>query len=143
MKIKMVVLAIVLSILLILPATSYQADMAGNSYPLGEGDTRLLTTTGSTLYVGGSGPNNYTSIQDAINDASDGDTIYVYDDSSPYHEIPPMMWLLVTSLSKMESLKVFTYIPVTITFLIISSSTMVGKEYTSIIPITTIYYGIV
>lgn len=39
---------------------------------------------GKTLYVGGSGPNNYTKIQDAIDDASDGDTVFVYDDSSPY-----------------------------------------------------------
>jgi len=38
------------------------------------------------LYVGGSGPGNYTTIQDAINDASDGDTVFVYDDSSPYVE---------------------------------------------------------
>jgi nitrous oxidase accessory protein len=38
------------------------------------------------LYVGGSGPGNYTSIQDAINDSSNGDTIFVYDDSSPYYE---------------------------------------------------------
>jgi len=42
--------------------------------------------TGTTLYVGGSGPNNYSKIQDAINDASDGDTVFVYDDSSPYFE---------------------------------------------------------
>ena len=33
---------------------------------------------GRTLYVGGTGPNNYTKIQDAINDANDGDTIFVY-----------------------------------------------------------------
>jgi len=39
---------------------------------------------GKTLYVGGSGPNNYTKIQDAIDDASDGDTVFVYNDSSPY-----------------------------------------------------------
>jgi parallel beta-helix repeat protein len=39
---------------------------------------------GNTLYVGGSGSNNYTSIQDAIDDASDGDTIYVY--SRTYNE---------------------------------------------------------
>jgi parallel beta-helix repeat protein len=38
------------------------------------------------LYVGGSGPGNYTKIQAAINDALPGDTIYVYDDSSPYPE---------------------------------------------------------
>ncbi|UCD14688.1 MAG: right-handed parallel beta-helix repeat-containing protein [Thermoplasmatales archaeon] len=30
------------------------------------------------LYVGGSGPNNYTRIQDAIDNASDGDTIFVF-----------------------------------------------------------------
>jgi len=42
--------------------------------------------TGDILYVGGSGPNNYTKIQDAINDSSDGYTIFVYDDSSPYFE---------------------------------------------------------
>jgi parallel beta-helix repeat protein len=29
-------------------------------------------------YVGGSGPGNYTDIQDAINNASDGDTVFVY-----------------------------------------------------------------
>ena len=44
-------------------------------------------SVGNTLYVGGSGPGNYTSIQEAINDASDGDTVFVYDDSSPYNEI--------------------------------------------------------
>ena len=40
----------------------------------------------NTLYVGGSGPDNYTKIQDAINDAVDGDIIFVYDESSPYQE---------------------------------------------------------
>jgi len=33
---------------------------------------------GDILYVGGSGPGNYTYIQDAIDNASNGDTIYVY-----------------------------------------------------------------
>jgi len=33
---------------------------------------------GDTLYVGGSGPNNYTRIQDAIDNASDGDTVFVF-----------------------------------------------------------------
>ena len=41
---------------------------------------------GNTLYVGGSGPGNYTRIQDAVNASSDGDTVFVYDDSSPYFE---------------------------------------------------------
>jgi parallel beta-helix repeat protein len=33
---------------------------------------------GIWLYVGGSGPGNYTRIQDAIENASDGDTVFVY-----------------------------------------------------------------
>jgi parallel beta-helix repeat protein len=41
---------------------------------------------GNILYVGGTGEGNYTKIQDAINNASDGDTVFVYDDSSPYIE---------------------------------------------------------
>ncbi len=44
------------------------------------------TSRGMWLYVGGSGPGNYTRIQDAINASSDGDTVFVYDDSSPYYE---------------------------------------------------------
>jgi len=43
-------------------------------------------SSGNILYVGGNGAGNYSSIQDAIDDASDGDTVYVYDDSSPYYE---------------------------------------------------------
>lgn len=38
------------------------------------------------LYVGGSGPGNYSRIQDAIDAAADNDTVFVYDDSSPYFE---------------------------------------------------------
>jgi len=44
------------------------------------------TSRGNWLYVGGSGPGNYTRIQDAINVSSDGDTVFVYDDLSPYYE---------------------------------------------------------
>ncbi len=36
------------------------------------------TSRGTWLYVGGSGPGNYTRIQDAIENASAGDTIFVY-----------------------------------------------------------------
>jgi len=46
----------------------------------------VKSLNGKTLYVGGSGPNNYTKIQDAIDDASKGDTVFVYNDSSPYYE---------------------------------------------------------
>jgi parallel beta-helix repeat protein len=41
---------------------------------------------GDILYVGGSGEGNYTKIQDAIDNASGGDTVFVYDYSSPYYE---------------------------------------------------------
>jgi len=38
------------------------------------------------IYVGGNGPNNYTTIQGAINHAQDGDTVFVFSASSPYFE---------------------------------------------------------
>ena len=37
-----------------------------------------------TIYVGGSGPGNYTSIQEGIDNASEGDTVYVY--AGTYYE---------------------------------------------------------
>lgn len=37
-----------------------------------------LKVNGNTLYVGGSGPGNYTKIQDAIDAANSGDTVFVY-----------------------------------------------------------------
>jgi len=51
-----------------------------------EKQSTIAPLGGNTLYVGGNGTGNYTSIQDAIDDASDGDTVFVYDDSSPYRE---------------------------------------------------------
>jgi len=39
------------------------------------------TSRGNWLYVGGSGPGNYTKIQNAINNASYNDTIFVYNGS--------------------------------------------------------------
>ncbi len=45
-----------------------------------------ISSDTTTLYVGGNGPNNYTRIQDAIDNASNGDTVFVYDDASPYKE---------------------------------------------------------
>ena len=45
--------------------------------------TTSFNTSGNTLYVGGSGEGNYTKIQDAIDNASDGDTVFVY--NGTYH----------------------------------------------------------
>ena len=49
--------------------------------PLGISEEPVFS---STLYVGGSGPGNYSSIQSAIDAASDGDTVFVY--SGTYSE---------------------------------------------------------
>jgi len=51
-----------------------------------EPESTVANEGGNILYVGGSGPGNYTKIQDAIDDTEDGDTVFVYDDSSPYYE---------------------------------------------------------
>ena len=48
---------------------------------------KFQSSRGNWLYVGGSGPGNYSRIQDAVNDTVNGDTVFVYNDSSPYLEI--------------------------------------------------------
>ena len=49
-----------------------------------EKQTIKPNSKGNILYVGGSGSNNYTKIQDAIDDASAGDTVFVY--NGTYYE---------------------------------------------------------
>jgi parallel beta-helix repeat protein len=46
----------------------------------------LIIWDGDIIYVGGSGPNNHSTIQGGINAANPGYTVFVYDDSSPYVE---------------------------------------------------------
>jgi hypothetical protein len=43
-------------------------------------------SNGNILYVGGTGPGNYSTIQDAVDAAIAGDTVFVFDESSPYYE---------------------------------------------------------
>ena len=61
-----------------------------NLSSISEGKTFDKTTSpielGNMLYVGGSGPGNFSRIQDAIDNASVGDTVFVYDDPAPYNE---------------------------------------------------------
>ena len=42
------------------------------------------TINGNILYVGGTGPGNYTKIQDAIDNSTEGDTVFVF--SGTYYE---------------------------------------------------------
>ena len=49
-----------------------------SNVPKYEKKSPMSTSNGKTLYVGGSGPGNYSIIQNAIDDASDGDTVFVY-----------------------------------------------------------------
>jgi len=54
--------------------------------PLSAQNVEISSSRSHWLYVGGSGPENYSAIQWAINVANPGDTIFVYDESSPYFE---------------------------------------------------------
>ncbi len=49
-----------------------------NSYNINDNNIEIISFLDGILYVGGDGPDNYTKIQDAINDANNGDTIIVY-----------------------------------------------------------------
>jgi len=79
-KEKIISIPIVLLLIGMSIPTTATDSIADNIYEI------IETFDGNILYVGGSGPENYTAIQDAINDASSGDLVFVYDDSSPYCE---------------------------------------------------------
>ena len=49
-----------------------------------QGTEKSQQSRGNWLYVGGSGPGNYTKIQDAIENANEGDSVFVY--RGLYHE---------------------------------------------------------
>ena len=75
---KGLVLGIVLSFMILLSIPSYGANI--------QTDFQLYTSNETVLYVGGDGPNNYTTIQEAVTQSINGDTVFVYHDSSPYFE---------------------------------------------------------
>lgn len=67
--VSIVIISILLGSILVMPVSS---------------DDTIGRLSGNTLYVGGSGPGNYTMIQNAIDNASDGDTVYVF--NGTYYE---------------------------------------------------------
>ncbi|UCF50617.1 MAG: right-handed parallel beta-helix repeat-containing protein [Thermoplasmatales archaeon] len=48
-------------------------------------ESKIPLSIGKTLYVGGTGPGNYSTIQEAIDNASDLDTVFVYSGAYPEH----------------------------------------------------------
>lgn len=100
-------------------------------YPAINTKSPTISYFGKILYVGGSGPNNYTSIQAAIDDTVDGDTVFVFDDSSPYNEHP----IVKKSISLIGENKETTVINTGIS---ISLSTPMISGFT----IQNAYYGI-
>lgn len=75
MKKKVVAQGMALSIILLcIGASCVTANTNQPSQPMGR----------AILYVGGGGPGNYTSIQEAIDNSTNGDTIFVY--SGTYNE---------------------------------------------------------
>jgi len=68
---RIVAIGIIFMLIFSIPVnTTYPYEKAEN------GNFINRSNDGRTLYVGGNGPNNYTRIQDAVDDASDGDTIF-------------------------------------------------------------------
>jgi parallel beta-helix repeat protein len=66
-------------LLLIISVTSLSSNIFQN-------ESVNIIQNNYTYYVGGIGQGNFTTIQDAIDFANNGDTIFVFDDSSPYYE---------------------------------------------------------
>ncbi|MGC9308915.1 MAG: right-handed parallel beta-helix repeat-containing protein, partial [Thermoplasmatota archaeon] len=63
--------ALLVAVMIAVPVASLAAHQASSP--------TAAASSGSTLYVGGDGPGNYTTIQAAVYDASHGDTVYVYE----------------------------------------------------------------
>jgi len=80
MKNKIIIKGLLIGIIILFIGVSIASGFNINS------TTNYQPINRSWLYVGGSEPGNYSKIQDAINNASDGDTVFVYSHSSPYKE---------------------------------------------------------
>ena len=80
-KIKNIIILILILVINVSSITgATQIELNINNEIINNNDDNPLTykTSGNILYVGGEGPDNYSKIQDAINNASTSDTIFVY-----------------------------------------------------------------
>ena len=73
--------ALIIIILSFLSFSTY-----GFGFSINNENIQPINLNENILYVGGNGPNNYSKIKVAIADANAGDTVFVYNDSSPYFE---------------------------------------------------------
>jgi len=71
-KRPLIVKCLAVGIILLFVGIVYAPAMAQNM------EKPISSSRGTWLYVGGSGSGNYSRIQDAINDSSEGDTIFVF-----------------------------------------------------------------
>ncbi len=81
---KLIIVLFAVIIILLIPIID--ANTIKKTNETGEKPDIISTIYGNTWYVGGNEPGNFSKIQDAIDNASYGDTVFVYDDSSPYNE---------------------------------------------------------
>ena len=83
MNVKIIVISII-AFLLVLPVSSLSAIEFNQKTEYKK--LKYFIESKNILYVGGIGPGNYSNIQYAIDNATEGCTIFIYDDSSPYKE---------------------------------------------------------
>jgi parallel beta-helix repeat protein len=79
---KILIAGLLVSVILLVPINSAYNNIGIKI----QNNPVIKSNRGVTLYVGGNGSGNYSKIQDAIDNASYGDTVFVYDDRSPYYE---------------------------------------------------------
>ena len=73
---------LIVSAIICLASSCYIALSIENEFSIFKVDS--APSAGTTLYVGGNGLGNYSNIQNAINNASDGYIVFVY--AGIYHE---------------------------------------------------------
>jgi parallel beta-helix repeat protein len=82
-RIKICMIIILISLIVLIPTINSTNDNIDKINK--NNDVKYFVKNGNILYVGGKGFNNYSEIRDAIHDANNGDTIFVY--NGIYNEI--------------------------------------------------------
>ena len=92
----------------------------------------IASDKGNTLYVGGSGEGNYSSIQDAIDKASDGDTVFVF--NGIYYENVRIMQKSINLIGEDKNLTIIDANYSEYPILIVSSNNVRVSGFTLINP---------